>query len=199
MILIEACEESGSFDLPFYVDHLLSRIGTPSLVICLDSGCGNYEQLWGTTSLRGIAAGELTVEVLREGVHSGDASGIVPSSFRILRHLLSRIEDPETGRLVDEFHVKLPKQRVDQARAAAEVLGDAVSSKFPWLPGMQADARRPHRARAQPHLAADALGHGRRRHPAARERRQRAAPEDRGQALRCACRRRSTRRRPRAS
>jgi acetylornithine deacetylase/succinyl-diaminopimelate desuccinylase-like protein len=137
VVLIEACEESGSFDLPFYVDHLAPRIGTPSLVICLDSGCGNYEQLWGTTSLRGIAAGELSVEVLKEGVHSGDASGIVPSSFRILRHLLSRIEDPESGRLVDQFHVKVPKPRLDQARAAAEVLGDAVSSKFPWLPGMR--------------------------------------------------------------
>src|SRR5262245_44024846 len=107
VVLIEAAEESGSFDLPFYVDKLSSRIGNPSLVICLDSGCGNYEQLWGTTSLRGIVTGDLTVEVLREGVHSGDASGVVPSSFRILRHLLSRLENPETGKVADEFHVEI--------------------------------------------------------------------------------------------
>jgi len=90
-ILIEACEESGSYDLPSYVDHLAQRIGTPSLVVCLDSGCGNYDQLWMTTSLRGMAAGTLTIEVLDEGVHSGGASGIVPSSFWILCRLLSRL------------------------------------------------------------------------------------------------------------
>jgi acetylornithine deacetylase/succinyl-diaminopimelate desuccinylase-like protein len=136
VVLIEACEESGSFDLPFYVDHLAKRIGDPTLVVCLDSGCGNYEQLWGTTSLRGIVTGDLKVEVLREGVHSGDASGIVPSSFRILRQLLSRIEDPETGRVRDEFQVEIPRERIEQAGAAAEVLGEAVSSKFPWVEGM---------------------------------------------------------------
>src|SRR5882724_13469079 len=97
VIVIEACEESGSYDLPPYIDHLADRIGSPSLVVCLDSGCGNYDQLWMTTSLRGVAAGQLTVEVLDEGVHSGDASGIVPSSFRIMRQLLSRLEDEATG------------------------------------------------------------------------------------------------------
>ena len=85
VVLIEACEESGSYDLPYYVDHLAERLGNPSLVICLDSGCGNYDQLWLTTSLRGLASGTLTVRVLEEGVHSGDASGVVPSSFRVLR------------------------------------------------------------------------------------------------------------------
>ena len=85
MVLIEGCEESGSYDLPAYIDALAPRIGTPSLVVCLDSGCGNYEQLWVTTSLRGLVNGVLTVEVLTEGVHSGDASGVVPSSFRIVR------------------------------------------------------------------------------------------------------------------
>ncbi|MFP5369065.1 MAG: M20/M25/M40 family metallo-hydrolase, partial [Actinomycetes bacterium] len=102
VVLIEACEESGSYDLPAYVDHLADRIGSPSLVVCLDSGCGNYEQLWCTTSLRGLAGGDLTVKVLSEGVHSGDASGIVPSSFRLLRQLLSRLEDEATGRILPE-------------------------------------------------------------------------------------------------
>src|SRR5207253_2234248 len=102
VIIIECCEESGSPDLPAYIDLLSKRIGTPRLVICLDSGCGNYEQLWMTTSLRGSLVGNLTVEVLTEGVHSGDGSGIVPSSFRILRVLLDRLEDPKTGNIVPE-------------------------------------------------------------------------------------------------
>ncbi|GLQ95964.1 M20 family metallopeptidase [Dyella mobilis] len=137
VIMIEACEESGSYDLPYYVDHLAPRIGNPSLVVCLDSGCGNYEQLWLTTSLRGMTGGELTVQVLDEGVHSGDASGVVPSSFRILRDLLSRLEDPETGRIKPkELYAEIPAQRIDQAKAAAGVLGKEIYSKFPFVEGM---------------------------------------------------------------
>lgn len=137
VILIEACEESGSYDLPAYVDHLAERIGKPSLVVCLDSGCGNYEQLWCTTSLRGLAGGNLTVKVLSEGVHSGDASGIVPSSFRVLRDLLSRLEDEATGKLkLDDLYVEVPEERREQARKVAEVLGTEVYDKFPLLPGM---------------------------------------------------------------
>src|SRR5438270_13655043 len=124
-ILIEACEESGSYDLPFYVDHLAKRIGSPSLVVCLDSGCGNYDQLWLTTSLRGIASGTLKVQVLDEGVHSGDASGVVPSSFRILRRLLSRLEDEDTGAVRPaELYVQVPPERVAQARRAAAALAN---------------------------------------------------------------------------
>ncbi|MBZ4039474.1 M20 family metallopeptidase [Novilysobacter selenitireducens] len=137
VVLIEACEESGSYDLPAYVDHLADRIGKPSLVVCLDSGCGNYDQLWCTTSLRGMAGGNFTVKVLEEGVHSGDASGIVPSSFRLLRQLLSRLEDEATGRIrIDGLHADIPEERIAQAREAAKVLGDEVYAKFPLLDGM---------------------------------------------------------------
>ena len=137
VVLIEACEESGSYDLPAYVDHLADRIGKPSLVVCLDSGCGNYEQLWCTTSLRGLAGGNFTVRVLEEGVHSGDASGIVPSSFRLLRQLLSRLEDEQTGRILPEgLQVDIPADRLAQAQEAARVLDTAVFDKFPFLPGM---------------------------------------------------------------
>lgn len=136
--LIECCEESGSYDLPFYVDHLAPQIGTPGLVVCLDSGCGNYEQLWTTTSLRGMMAGDLTVEVLREGVHSGSASGIVPSSFRVVRQLLSRLEDPETGRIVPEWlHAEIPPNRVEEAKITADVLGDGVFAEFPFAEGVR--------------------------------------------------------------
>ena len=135
VVLIEACEESGSFDLPFYIEHLKERTGTPSLVVCLDSGAGDYERLWNTTSLRGMAAGDLEVEILREGVHSGDASGVVADSFRIVRMLIERLEDADTGRVHDELHVDIPPQRIEQARVAAEVLGDSVHAKFPFVDG----------------------------------------------------------------
>jgi acetylornithine deacetylase/succinyl-diaminopimelate desuccinylase-like protein len=133
VIVIEACEESGSPDLPFYIEHLAARIGEPDLVVCLDSGCGNYEQLWLTTSLRGNLIGNLTVRVLTEGMHSGAASGIVPSSFRILRALLSRIEDEASGRMkLPELFADIPQDRQTQAREAARILGDEVWSGVPF-------------------------------------------------------------------
>ncbi|HEY4643026.1 MAG TPA: M20/M25/M40 family metallo-hydrolase, partial [Thermoanaerobaculia bacterium] len=137
VVIIECCEESGSIDLPAYIDLLSDKIGTPRLVICLDSGCGNYEQLWMTTSLRGSIVGNLTVEVLSEGVHSGDASGIVPSSFRILRILLDRLEDARTGRIIPEWlHADVPPDRMAEVRETARILGDEIYNKFPFLPGM---------------------------------------------------------------
>src|SRR5438093_3229657 len=138
VVLIEACEESGSYDLPFYVDALADRLDAPSLVVCVDSGCGNYEQLSSTTSLRGVVGGVLTVEVLSEGVHSGSASGIVPSSFRIARQLLSRLEDERTGEIIPrDFHVEIPRARVAEAREVATVLGDDVFAPFPLVPSMR--------------------------------------------------------------
>jgi acetylornithine deacetylase/succinyl-diaminopimelate desuccinylase-like protein len=133
VIVIEASEESGSPDLPFYIDHLSARIGTPDLVVCLDSGAGNYEQLWLTTSLRGMVMGNLTVRVLTEGMHSGAASGIAPSSFRILRALLSRIEDEMTGRMrLADLFVEIPRDRQSQAIETAAILGDEVWSGIPF-------------------------------------------------------------------
>ncbi len=131
--LIETCEESGSYDLLPYVDALKARLGEVGLVICLDSGAGNYDQLWLTTSLRGNVTGTLKVEVLTEGVHSGDASGLVPSSFRILRHILDRLEDSATGRLLPAtLHCDIPPERMSQARATAAILGDELHARFPW-------------------------------------------------------------------
>jgi len=138
VVIIEACEESGSYDLPAYIEHLSARIGTPSLVICLDSGAGNYEQLWLTVSLRGLAAGTLRADVLTEGVHSGYASGVVSSSFRVLRQLISRLEDEKTGRVLPDYlHAEIPQQRIDQTRQVAEALGDTVYREYPFVDGMQ--------------------------------------------------------------
>ena len=132
--IIETCEESGSPDLPQYLELLAPRFGDVALVAGLDSGCGNYDQLWVTTSLRGLVGGTLTVEVLSEGVHSGNASGLVPSSFRIARQLLNRVDDPATGRLLDDvFHARVPAERLEQARVAGAILGEQVWRQFPWV------------------------------------------------------------------
>ena len=138
IVLIEGCEESGSFDLPFYVDALQERIGVPDLVVCLDAECGNYDQLWITTSLRGMLPGVLSVEVLSEGQHSGVAGGIVPSTFRIMRQLFERVENAATGELHPSLYVDIPREVRGQLRAVADVLGSEVVHRFPWLEGVQA-------------------------------------------------------------
>jgi acetylornithine deacetylase/succinyl-diaminopimelate desuccinylase-like protein len=139
VILIEASEESGSPDLASHIEALGPRLGRPSLVVCLDAECGNYDQLWCTTSLRGNLNGTLRVDVLTEGVHSGSASGIVPSSFRIIRALLDRVEDANTGAMrIEDLNSAIPRDRLAQARAAAAALGPVVQGKFPFPSGMRA-------------------------------------------------------------
>jgi len=136
VVLIEASEESGSPDLPLHLVQLRDRIGTPSLVICLDSGALDDEHLWVTTSLRGIVVCTLTVQILTEGVHSGEASGIVPSSFRIIRQLLDRIEDATTGDvLLPELQAETPPDRIAQARATAAEFPHPIAEHFPFVEG----------------------------------------------------------------
>ena len=137
-ILIECCEESGSYDLPAYLEALAPRIGTPDLVVGLDSGCGNYDTLWGTTSLRGLVNGVLSVEVLTEGVHSGDASGVVAESVRVARQLLERLDEAGSGVVKPAaFHAQIPVERSEQAKRAAEVLGEEIWRRFPFVKGVQ--------------------------------------------------------------
>lgn len=135
VVLIEASEESGSIDLPAYVDELEDRIGSPSLVVCLDSGCIDYDRMWVTTSLRGMVSGVLTVDIVTEGLHSGDASGMVPSSFRIARQLLDRVEDSGTGApLLPELIVDIPEGRLAEAAATASEIG-AIADHYPFVDG----------------------------------------------------------------
>ena len=133
VILIEASEESGSPDLPVYMEQLSEDIGTPGLVIALDSTCGNYDQLWITTSLRGMLIGELKVQVLEQGAHSGAAGGIVGSSFRLLRQLISRVEDENTGEILPSFlNEQIPDARRREAEKAGEVLGDELKTMYTY-------------------------------------------------------------------
>jgi acetylornithine deacetylase/succinyl-diaminopimelate desuccinylase-like protein len=136
VLVIETCEESGSYDLAPYFDALAPKLGKPSLCVILDSGAGDYDRAWITTNLRGLVGGTLEVSTIKEGVHSGDASGIVPSSFRVLRTLLNRLENPDTGEvLLRALYPEVPSERLSQAKDTAAVMGDAVYSKFPWQPG----------------------------------------------------------------
>ncbi len=138
VILIEFSEESGSPDLPAYLEHCADLIGTPDLVIALDSGTGDYQRLWSTTSLRGMLAAVVTVRTLSEATHSGIASGIVPESMAIMRLLLDRLEDPATGRIkLEELHAQIPAIRLEQAKAAAEILGPKLIEGLHPLPGLK--------------------------------------------------------------
>ena len=138
VLLIEASEESGSIDLPAHLDALGDAIGDPALVVCLDAEAGNYEQLWCTTSLRGNLTGRLEVRVLTEGVHSGMATGIAPTPFRLIEQILARIENMVSGEVVlDELQVRIPEDRRTQIRAAARVLGRGVAGKIPFAPGVR--------------------------------------------------------------
>lgn len=144
VLLIEASEESGSIDLPAHLAALGDAIGDPSLVVCLDAECGNYDQVWCTTSLRGNLVGLLHVRVLEEGVHSGMATGIAPTPFRIVEQLLARLESPINGALLlDELSVSIPPDRRAQIEAAARVLGESVAGKLPWAPGAHAVSNDP--------------------------------------------------------
>ena len=138
LILIEFCEESGSPDLPHYMDLCADIIGSPDLVVCLDSGAGDYKRFWTTTSLRGLIGGTLRVDVLTEGVHSGGASGHVPSSFRIARQLLSRLEDENSGEvLLDELKTDIPDYRIQETEKFVSILGNEVVEEFPWYETMK--------------------------------------------------------------
>lgn len=144
VVLIEASEESGSIDLPSYLELIKKQMGNPDLIICLDSESGNYEQLWGTTSLRGLIGGTLKIDTLKNGIHSGINSGVVPSVFHILRLLLDRIEDPQNGKIkVDELRVKIPQDRLDQIKIAAKTLGNTVFNNIPFLDGVHAACHTP--------------------------------------------------------
>lgn len=135
VVIIESGEESGSPDLPAYVEALADRIGMPSLVVCLDSGCIDYDRLWVTTSLRGLVSGTLTVDIVSEGLHSGDASGMVPSTFRIARMLLDRVESAATGEiLVPELNADIPPGRRSEAAATAAEIG-RIADHYPFVEG----------------------------------------------------------------
>ncbi|MFE3515197.1 M20/M25/M40 family metallo-hydrolase [Streptomyces sp. NPDC059166] len=131
--VFETGEESGSPDLDHWLDVLSPRIGSVDLLMCLDSGAGDYDRLWLVTSLRGHCSGRLDIQVLDDGAHSGDAGGVVPSSFRVLRMLLERLEDSGSGRLLPpSFGVAIPPERRAQAEEAGAVLGQRVAERFSW-------------------------------------------------------------------
>jgi acetylornithine deacetylase/succinyl-diaminopimelate desuccinylase-like protein len=141
VVLLETGEESGSPDLPAYMEHLADRLGEVTFVVCLDGGGGDYERMWLTSSLRGLVSLTVTVRVLDTAQHSGLASGIVPSSVRIMRLLLDRLEDAATGAVrVGEMTAAIPPDRVAEADEVAALDPGAVQRRYPLVPGMRAAA-----------------------------------------------------------
>lgn len=143
-IIVEASEESSSEDLPFYLEKHRDKLNSPDLVICLDSGCGNWETLWSTTSLRGVVVGDLELSILNEGIHSGTGSGAVPSWFDVASQLIGRLQDPVTGfARLGALKVEIPKQNVEQAKVAADLLGEALTDSFGFAAGVQSPRSEP--------------------------------------------------------
>ncbi len=133
-MIIETCEESGSFDLPPYLDALTEQLGNPDMVVVLDSGGPDYDHIWMTEALRGLVSGTLSVKVSHEGIHSGNSGGSIPSSFRIQRILLDRVEDSSSGKvLIPEMHVDIPGQIREKAMALREIVGDSIWEQFPTV------------------------------------------------------------------
>ena len=133
-LLIETCEESGSFDLPPYLEDLSDQLGNPDMIVVMDSGGPDYEHIWMTEALRGLVSGTLSVKGAHEGIHSGNSGGSIPSSFRIMRILLDRVEDAITGRvLIPEMHVDISSETRDKAIALAEIVGNSIWEQFPTV------------------------------------------------------------------
>lgn len=137
VMITEGDEESGSGHMNHYMEKLQSRIGTPEIIFCLDSGGIDYERLWITNSLRGNLVGTLRVRTLEEGVHSGDASGVTPSCFRIINQLLSRVEDVNTGRVIDKFRVSIPPKRYEETYRVMELMGEKAVADYPFVEGAE--------------------------------------------------------------
>ena len=137
-MIIETCEESGSFDLPPYLEALTDQLGDPDMVVVMDSGGPDYDHVWMTEALRGLVSGTLSVKVSHEGIHSGNSGGSIPSSFRIQRILLDRVEDSATGRvLIPEMHVKIPQEVRDKAIALRKIVGDSIWDQFPTVDSLK--------------------------------------------------------------
>lgn len=96
----------------------------------MDSGSFDYEQLWVTSSLRGITIIDLTVEAGKQGYHSGELGGIIPETFRIVRQLLDRVDSSETGLICKELQVEVPERKLAEAKFMAEKCGDSMYKKY---------------------------------------------------------------------
>lgn len=138
VLFIEACEESGSFDLAAYLESMREKIGEPGLVICLDTSAHDYERLWITSSLRGVFSFDVKIRQLTKVLHSGVGGGIIPDISRVLRLILNRIDDVNTGRvLIESCNAVIPQERVAALKDAAAALSTSVYEGIPLVPGAE--------------------------------------------------------------
>ncbi len=136
--LIETCEESGSYDLPPYLEALKEDLGEPDMIVVMDSGGPDYEHIWITEALRGLISGTLSIKVSHEGIHSGTSGGSIPSSFRIARTLLDRVEDSNSGQiLIPEMHVDISDDLRKKAESLAGVVGNSLWDQLPTVDSLK--------------------------------------------------------------
>ena len=140
VMLVEGSEESGSTDLDYYRELLTDDIGDVNYVICLDSGCLSYDQLFVTMSLRGCIIADIKTEILTESIHSG-MSGFIRDTFHVTRALLDRIDDVNDqeygGKMIDSLQVEIPEKHIAYADALANTIGDELVSGYPLIDGCE--------------------------------------------------------------
>lgn len=134
-LVLETEEESGSPNLLRLLECAKDFIGKPDYMFCMDSGAFDYNQLWLTSSLRGINIVKLTVEFAKGGYHSGEVGGILPETFRVIRSLLDRIDNSQTGMVDDDFQVEIPAWARSEAEFMANLAGDDIHSKYDYHDG----------------------------------------------------------------
>ena len=87
IITIEGSEEGEIDDLEHYLKKYKAKLGSPDLVICLDSVALTNEAFFITSTLRGCINLDITIETGTSNYHSG-YSGIYPQPYPILNQLL---------------------------------------------------------------------------------------------------------------
>jgi acetylornithine deacetylase/succinyl-diaminopimelate desuccinylase-like protein len=134
--IIESSEESGDEEtLGNFISVNRTRIGPIDALFVLDSSAEDDRTVWFCESLRGGITAALDVQHLEKPCHSGRATGIVPSSFRIARALLSRIENEDTGE-IKLSEVVVSDIPIGQIQTLYRVVGRlAVTSLCRLLPG----------------------------------------------------------------
>lgn len=138
-MVLETEEESGSANLLDLLALAKDVIGRVDYCFCMDSGAFNYEQLWCTSSLRGVTIVDVTVSGCKTGYHSGEVGGIIPETFRVMRTLLERVDDSATGEVrLPECKVEIPEWAQKEAEFMAGLSGDMLYKKYDTLEGTQA-------------------------------------------------------------
>jgi acetylornithine deacetylase/succinyl-diaminopimelate desuccinylase-like protein len=134
-VVLETEEESGSPNLIPLLKAASDTIGKPDVCFCMDSGAFDYNQLWMTSSLRGICILDLTVQCGKDSYHSGEVGGIVPETFRVVRQLIDRLDNSVTGEVCPELLVETPDWKKKEAEYMVSIAGESLCNKYGVVDG----------------------------------------------------------------